>query len=159
MIMMRGCRVERPNWKTRTFRSCFHGSRSRWQALLLGGILTLQGGCGNDRALLGDPTVTLWSDDNSAGRRFLVTSWDTLAVLGGTSDDTLLTYPHRIASHPNGIYVYDDGMRRLLSLDDHLGVRAVVGRGGAGPGEFSGVRDLIATPTGNAAVLDRSNNR
>jgi hypothetical protein len=109
---------------------------------------------------MGSGSATLWREaDGNLERRVITSRWDTLAAHVGGESDTLLTYPHRIAAHTSGVYVFDDGAKRLVSFDPSLSLRSVAGRSGAGPFEFAAVRDLVVTPEGDAAILDRGNAR
>jgi hypothetical protein len=92
-------------------------------------------------------------------RNFVVQRWDTLWVVGGPRDSTLLN-PFLLSAADSAVYVYDGAARRVVALaaaDGHVLWR--YGRRGAGPDEFGGVRDLKRADDGGVFVLDPRNNR
>jgi hypothetical protein len=98
-------------------------------------------------------------EHGSTHRRFVVERWDTLWVVGGPRDSTLLN-PFLLAASNSLVFVYDGGARRVVALSARDGTVAWrYGRAGSGPDEFRSVRDLKATGDGGVAVLDPRNNR
>jgi hypothetical protein len=94
-----------------------------------------------------------------SNRAVRATTWDTLWTVGG-EQDSLLLMPGPMASTARHVYVADLASSRLVALDPADGsVAWIVGRMGAGPGEFRDPRGLAATPDGGAVVADIRNAR
>jgi hypothetical protein len=91
-------------------------------------------------------------------REIVLEAWDTLWVVGGGEQDSLLLKPYLIAASDSGVYVFDGGDERLVAFDTNGAMRWRFGGSGAGPDEFLGVRDLKANNE-SILVLDPRNNR
>lgn len=69
--------------------------------------------------------------------RVVVSSaWDTLFVVGGSAEDTLLLMPRTLAASRGRIVAYDYGDDRIKAFDDKGRLIWVSGGTGSGPGEF-----------------------
>lgn len=99
------------------------------------------------------------SDRQEAVRGFLETSWDTLFVIGGSLEDTLLLKPRIFESGNEHLYVYDYFDDRLRAFDMSGGLTWTFGRSGEGPGEFSNAFDVEVGPRGNIWVVDAGASR
>ncbi|MGI8843977.1 MAG: hypothetical protein ACR2HZ_09780 [Gemmatimonadaceae bacterium] len=82
--------------------------------------------------------------------------WDTLYLIGGSAQDTLLLLPRLLASHARLLYVYDYSDAQVKAFDESGHLRWRFGRKGAGPGEFRNAWDLVVGPSGDVWVLDAS---
>lgn len=100
-----------------------------------------------------------FSHGQEATRRFLETSWDTLFVIGGSLEDTLLLKPRIFESGNEHLYVYDYFDDRLRAFDMSGGLTWTFGRSGDGPGEFSNAFDVEVGPRGNVWVVDAGASR
>jgi hypothetical protein len=118
--------------------------------------LVLLAACGEDGG-----AVQLW--DAPTGpileRRFTVERWDTAWVAGGGDADSTLLHPYGIQAGAGGVYVFDVGAQRLVSLRPDGRVRWTYGREGAGPDEFRNLRDMKLGADGLIYLLDPRNNR
>lgn len=123
-------------------------------ATLVCALTVLVAGCGPGAE------VSLWEEPREPFRReVLETAWDTLWVVGGTLEDTVLQLPRQVHSTGDAVYVLDDGDQRILafSRDGHP-LWSFGGRGG-GPDEFGALRDLKVGPDGSLFALDPKNAR
>ena len=120
----------------------------------LAGLLVL-GGCRGR----GGHGEELWSDSPPSGRSVLVSAWDTLWSVGGTSADTTLLRPFLLSSSPGRIYVYDGMAKRVTAYGADGSVQWRFGRAGKGPDEFDKVRDMRVSSDGGVDLLDPRNNR
>ncbi len=92
-------------------------------------------------------------------RKIAVERWDTLWMVGGPRDSTLLN-PFLLAASDSLVFVYDGAARRVVAISTRDGsVAWRFGRMGSGPDEFRGVRDLKVVRGLGVAVLDPRNNR
>lgn len=55
-------------------------------------------------------------DTAAAGRRIAAARWDTLWVLGGAMQDSVLPHPSRLAAAGDRVYVFDASAARLLAV-------------------------------------------
>lgn len=86
-------------------------------------------------------------------RRIFGTAWDTVAVFGGETDDTLLLIPRLLASRGARLVVYDYGDHRLKVFDRGRLVWTFGGKG-KGPGEFGNALDLEISRDGRIWLVD-----
>lgn len=74
-----------------------------------------------------------------APERVVVSSaWDTLFVVGGSAEDTLLLMPRTLAAGRGRIAAYDYGDDRVKAFDQQGRLLWTAGGTGSGPGEFRG---------------------
>lgn len=93
------------------------------------------------------------------GTREVITSLDTVFSTSVGARDSALLNPVYIDASSAGIWLYDgaDNSIVLLSLGGRF--QWQTGRRGAGPGEFSNVRDIAATSDARLLVLDAVTDR
>lgn len=91
-------------------------------------------------------------------RHFRTVVWDTVMLVGGTVDDTVIQDPIRIAASHNALFVFDHGRSALTKIDLRGKVEWIRGRRGAGPAEYRKVRD-IAIGSSCVFVMDAENAR
>lgn len=116
------------------------------------GFLALAG-CTSERSAHADERVP-------TGRRIAASSWDTLWVLGGALQDSILPFPSRLAAGGGRVYVFDAATARLLAVSATDGsVAWTAGGKGSGPGEFKQVRDVELDAEGRPILLDVGNGR
>ncbi len=90
-------------------------------------------------------------------RLVLASKWDTLFILGDVNDSLVLN-PSRLASHSNGVLVFDRGSQSLYRLTSEGALDWRTGREGGGPGEFRRVR-CISTRGSKIFLFDSGNQR
>lgn len=99
-----------------------------------------------------------WLDPLSgiqAPTRVVVSSaWDTLFVIGGSAEDTLLLMPRTLAASRGLIVAYDYGDDRIKAFDDNGRLIWVSGGTGSGPGEFRGNFGLQIDTRGTVWAAD-----
>lgn len=128
-------------------------ARSRACAFPFGSLLLALAGCTGERSAHAD-------EGAPAERRIATSAWDTLWVLGGTMQDSVLPHPSRLAAGGDRVYVFDAASARLLAVSATDGsVAWTAGRTGSGPGEFKRVRDLELDEEGRPILLDVGNGR
>lgn len=93
------------------------------------------------------------------GERLVREVTDTVMIVGGSAEDTLLYTPTMVALTEDGVVVWDRDQSRLLSFSDEGELRWIYGRKGAGPGEFAGVTQIAVDHTNRVWVLDPDNVR
>lgn len=86
-----------------------------------------------------------------AGNVATVGGIDVIEQIGGTEE--LLFWPRAVATRGQ-IFVADRGSRRVLRLNENLDAVLVIGREGAGPGEFHHPYDVAVDSQGNIFVVD-----
>lgn len=133
----------------------------RFSSLLLVITLSLPAhGC--SRPDEGSPAVV---DEGNAAqlkagrRRVEPTSWDTVYVIGGAEQDTLLLLPRLLSARNGQLYVYDYGVSRLNAFDAAGRLRWQFGRRGGGPEEFGNPLDMEVGPDGSIWLADAGNGR
>lgn len=100
-------------------------------------------GCGSE-----PPSRTAWPADSvprehpPAERIFQPFSWDTLAEIGGSVDDSLLLRPLLLAAAAGRLFVYDYGDDRVKAFARDGSTLWISGRSGEGPGEFVNAFDI-----------------
>jgi hypothetical protein len=92
-------------------------------------------------------------------RRFDPVAWDTLFVIGGQVEDTLLLRPRLIAARDGYLYAYDYADARLKAFDGRGNLRWIFGRQGQGPGEFGNATSLQIDDQGDVWIVDSSTSR
>lgn len=133
-------------------------SRPTWTGAGLALLSTLALGCGR-AAEDGRVPETAARENGEAVQRFIVAgSWDTLATIGGSLQDTILGDPWWIVADEETVYLYDHALQRLLAVAHDGQVRWTAGRKGSGPGEFEAVRDLELVGD-EILLLDQENGR
>ncbi len=81
-------------------------------------------------------------------------AWDTLFVIGGELEDTILFLPRKLAAGGQRLYAFDYHDHRLKAFDADGALLWQFGGRGRGPGEFEGLFDLKVGPEGDIWVLD-----
>lgn len=94
----------------------------------------------------------------SHSRHYSNVAWDTVMLVGGTVDDTVIQDPIRIAATRDALFVFDHGRDALMKLDMRGALVWVRGRSGAGPSEYRKVRD-IAIGRNSLFLMDAENAR
>ena len=84
---------------------------------------------------------------------------DTVAVVGGSAQDTLLFTPTMIAFLDEDIAVWDRDRSEVLVFSSEGDLRWRYGGKGGGPGEFAGVTQIAADDQNRLWVLDPDNVR
>ncbi len=85
--------------------------------------------------------------------------WSVRFTIGGTADDSTLLLPTKPAANSAGVYVADVAAKRVAHFNHDGQLVWTFGRGGQGPGEFEGPRDLRLDASGRVWVLDQDNRR
>lgn len=85
--------------------------------------------------------------------------WDTVFVVGGTSEDTLLLRPRLLAARANRLYAYDYSDAQIKAFDSSGVLLWRFGGKGSGPAEFRNAMDLLVSSDGNVWVLDSGTDR
>jgi hypothetical protein len=128
------------------------GARTRGLTAALLTLLVV--GCSNDNRSSGEARTL-----GEIERRWAAVQWDTVFVVGGSADDTLLYLPTRLAADETGVSVLDRGAGQVLRIDRHGRLIWRFGRRGRGPTEFSRPRDIKLDRLGASWVLDPGNAR
>jgi hypothetical protein len=76
---------------------------------------------------------------------------EVIEQVGGTEE--FLSWPRAIVSRGQ-IFVADRGSNRVLRLDENLNAELIIGREGAGPGEFQLPYDVAVDSRGNIFAVD-----
>lgn len=116
--------------------------------VLVGAALT--SGCGE-----GGPAA----ERDRPERRIVGVTWDTLAHIVSSVDDSLLFSAGRAAADAEGFWVGDDYGARVARFDWEGHLVRYVGRRGGGPGELGDFRHIDVDDDGTLWVLDVPNNR
>lgn len=92
-------------------------------------------------------------------RRYVAATWDTVFVVGGSAQDTLLFRPRLLAARGPRLYAYDYSDAQIKAFDSSGALQWRFGREGSGPGEFTNAMDLVVASDGSVWVLDSGTDR
>jgi len=112
-------------------------------------VLAVVAGCGELRSEQGF----------ASGGRMIQPITDTVAVVGGSEQDTLLYTPTMLAFFGGGVAVWDRDRAQILAFGRDGTLRWRYGAKGSGPGEFAGVTQLSVDDQDRIWVLDPDNVR
>lgn len=98
--------------------------------------------------------------EGDAGRKIVVTQWDTVWQTRPAMMDSLLPSPDLLTYNSGKVLVFDMAALRVVALDATTGEPVWhVGRLGQGPGEYAGVVAVLPASDGGAFLLDTPNRR
>jgi hypothetical protein len=92
-------------------------------------------------------------------RSYQSVTWDTVFLVGGTVDDSLLFMPRLLAGRGDLLYAFDYGDQQLKAFGSDGELRWRHGGAGSGPGEFRNPLDLEVDPNGDVWVFDGGTGR
>lgn len=112
-----------------------------------------------DRATPRDEAATAEPRTASDARRFVAAVWDTVFIIGGAIQDSVVFLPRTLTAGAGRLYVYDYGDTRLKAFDDSGDLIWTFGKPGAGPREFGNVFDIELDSRGAIWAIDAGNGR
>ncbi len=90
-------------------------------------------------------------------RRFEAVEWEPLWRRGGDDEEALLAVVHSLTPTADGVILADMGTLEITRFDGATGAtRWLVGRKGAGPGEFGRISEITVDGEDNTIVLDKA---
>jgi hypothetical protein len=124
---------------------------ARFPAAAVSALLLVAGACAGDR----DASRS----EVRAERQVEAVAWDTVFVIAGGVQDTMLLRPRLLAARHGVLYAYDYGDHRLKAFDATGRPVWQFGGSGAGPEEFGNAIDLEVGADGTVWVADGGNGR
>lgn len=92
-------------------------------------------------------------------RQVHAAAWDTVFVIGGGVQDTMLLVPRLLAARGGQLYAFDYGDSRVKAFDAQGQPRWQFGGSGSGPEEFGNPLDMEVGPDGSVWVVDATEGR
>lgn len=124
-------------------------------------LLVLLVSCGEGQQQLNDlpPSGVLLSSTllprTERERSYEAVRWQPLWRRGGDDEESLLAVVHSLTPTDDGVIAADAGTFEVTRFDGRTGAtRWLVGRKGAGPGEFAAISEVTVDHEGNTIVLD-----